>query len=93
MDLAFVLDCEETYLQERLLRRGRVDDNINAIATRIQFYKQHTLPAIKHFDDQGKLYVVCDSSILNVQLFNVVLLKVVVGPNLGPAHSRFFYEE
>ena len=46
------------YLQERLLRRGREDDNINAIAARIQFYKQRTLPAIKHFDDQGKLYVV-----------------------------------
>ncbi len=62
VDLAFILDCEELYLQERLLRRGketgRVDDNINAIATRIAFFKQNTLPVVKHFDDQGKLVVV-----------------------------------
>ena len=63
MDLAFVVDCEEMYLQERLLRRGRDDDNVNAIAARIQFYKQRTLPAIKHFDDQGKLHVVRIASI------------------------------
>ena len=72
--MAFVLDCEEMYLQERLLRRGREDDNINAIAARIQFYKQRTLPAIKHFDDQGKLYVVRFPSIL------IVLIAAVVRP-------------
>ena len=74
MDLAFVLDCEEMYLQERLLRRGREDDNANAIAARIQFYKQRTLPAIKHFDDQGKLYVVRSPSIL------IVLIATVLRP-------------
>ncbi len=62
MDLAFVLDCEELYAQQYLTRRGRVagraDDNMNAIARRIQFFKLRTLPAIKHFDDQGKLYIV-----------------------------------
>ena len=62
VDLVFMLDCEEQYLQQRLLGRGhetgRVDDNINAVAARISFFKEHTLPAIKHFDDAGKLVVV-----------------------------------
>ena len=72
--MALVLDCEEMYLQERLLRRGREDDNINAIAARIQFYKQRTLPAIKHFDDQDKLYVVRSPSILIVLIESAVRL-------------------
>ncbi|KAK2151184.1 hypothetical protein LSH36_373g02088 [Paralvinella palmiformis] len=62
VDLVFVLDCEEAYLQQRLLQRGhhtgRVDDNMKAIANRIIFFKEHTLPVIKHFDDQGKVVII-----------------------------------
>ncbi|XP_048773176.2 adenylate kinase isoenzyme 5-like [Ostrea edulis] len=57
-----LLDCEEYYMQRRLLDRGkatqRIDDNINAIQNRITFFKNHTLPVFKHYDDQGKLVVV-----------------------------------
>ncbi len=62
MDAAIVLDCEEMALQEELMKRGLVtgrdDNDMSAIARRIQFFKQNTLPAIKHFDDQGKLFIV-----------------------------------
>ena len=61
-DLCFVLDCEEHLMQQRLLKRGavtgRVDDNLTAVARRINFYKDKTLEAIKHFDDKGKVAVV-----------------------------------
>ena len=57
-----MLDCEEHLLQQRLLKRGhmtgRVDDNINAVASRISLFKEKTLPAIKHFDDKGKVIIV-----------------------------------
>ncbi|XP_064616728.1 adenylate kinase isoenzyme 5-like isoform X2 [Liolophura sinensis] len=59
VDLVFLLDCEEALCQQRLYQRGqdkgRIDDNMAAIAKRIAFFKQNTLPAIKHYDDQGKL--------------------------------------
>lgn len=62
VDLAFVLDCEEQFMQQRLLLRGkqtgRVDDNANAVASRIQSFKENTLPAIKYWDDKGKLVIV-----------------------------------
>ena len=62
MDLVFVLDCEESYLQQRLLQRGqqteRLDDNMKAIANRIIFFKEKTLPVIKHFDDVDKVVIV-----------------------------------
>ena len=68
-----MIDCEEHLLQQRLLKRGhvtgRVDDNINAVAARISFFKEKTLPAIKHFDDKGKVIIVsqCDNSVGTVQ--------------------------
>ncbi|KAK6195177.1 hypothetical protein SNE40_000655 [Patella caerulea] len=62
VDLVVVLDCEEHYLKMRLLQRGahtgRLDDNIDAVHKRITFFKQNTLPVIKHYDDQQKVVVV-----------------------------------
>ena len=57
-----MLDCEEYYMEGRLLDRGkatqRIDDNLNAIQNSISFFKNNTLPVFKHYDDQGKLVVV-----------------------------------
>ena len=57
-----LLDCEEYYLQQRLIDRGkaseRVDDNLTAIQNRITFFKNNTLPVYKYLDDLGKLVVV-----------------------------------
>ncbi|XP_023930387.1 adenylate kinase isoenzyme 5 isoform X1 [Lingula anatina] len=62
VDIAFILDCEESTSKERLKGRltatGRIDDNENAVARRLEFFKQNTLPVAKHFDEQGKLLVI-----------------------------------
>ncbi|XP_060602068.1 uncharacterized protein LOC132755252 isoform X4 [Ruditapes philippinarum] len=61
LNFVILFDCEEYYMQTRLLKRGResgrVDDNPTAIANRLKFYKYNTLPVMKYFDDQGKLVV------------------------------------
>ena len=57
-----MLDCEESFLQERLLKRenetGRIDDNATAVAARLQFFKDNTLPVAHSYDEAGKLAVV-----------------------------------
>nr|XP_022325280.1 adenylate kinase isoenzyme 5-like isoform X1 [Crassostrea virginica] len=62
LNFVLMLDCEEYYMQRRLLDRGkatqRIDDNLNAIQNRISFFKNNTLPVFKHYDDQGKLVVI-----------------------------------
>ncbi|KAL3872034.1 hypothetical protein ACJMK2_040003 [Sinanodonta woodiana] len=61
LNLVLLLDCEEYYMQKRLVDRGRnedrVDDNLNAIANRLNFYKNNTLPILKHYEDNGQLVV------------------------------------
>ncbi|XP_046330687.2 uncharacterized protein LOC124114162 [Haliotis rufescens] len=61
VDLVMVIDCQETFLSKRLLKRGatnnRLDDNIQAVQKRLLHFKENTLPAIKHFDDQGKVRI------------------------------------
>lgn len=63
-----MIDCDEYYCTQRLLRRGKekgkIDDNLAAISNRISFYKENTLPVCKYFDDLGKLVVVSPSQIL-----------------------------
>ncbi|ESO98838.1 hypothetical protein LOTGIDRAFT_113866 [Lottia gigantea] len=62
LGFAIVLDCEEYYLQKRLVERGeqteRIDDNLTAISNRLNFFKQNTLPVLRYIDDEGKLVVV-----------------------------------
>nr|KAG5689880.1 hypothetical protein BaRGS_002391 [Batillaria attramentaria] len=61
VDAVFLLDCEEETLSQQLLERGkdtgRVDNNVNTIAKRIQAYKDKTLPVLKHYDDMEKLFI------------------------------------
>ncbi|XP_052787873.1 uncharacterized protein LOC128222800 isoform X2 [Mya arenaria] len=61
LNFAILFDCEEFYMQNRLLNRGRasgrIDDNATAVANRLNFYKYNTLPILKYFDDAGKLVV------------------------------------
>ena len=57
---------------ERMMKRaqieGRVDDNAEAMATRIDAFINETLPAIKHFESLGKVITVnADDTIENVQ--------------------------
>ncbi|XP_052220211.1 adenylate kinase isoenzyme 5-like isoform X2 [Dreissena polymorpha] len=59
LNFVMLFDCEEYYMQNRLLKRGRdsgrIDDNATAIANRLNFYKYNTLPIMKHYEDEGKL--------------------------------------
>ncbi|KAL5011338.1 hypothetical protein ScPMuIL_009889 [Solemya velum] len=61
VDLVFLLDCEEYYCTQRLLRRGaetgRPDDNIHAIAKRLASFKKNVLPVAKYYEDKGCLVV------------------------------------
>lgn len=61
VDAVFLLDCEEETLSKHLLERskksGRLDNNVNTIAKRIQAYKDKTLPVLKHYDDLEKLFI------------------------------------
>lgn len=61
-DLVLLFDCEEATLRRRLFSRGveqsRPDDNTLAIEKRIIIFKNETMPAIKHFDDAGRVEVV-----------------------------------
>lgn len=57
---------------ERMMKRaqieGRVDDNAEAMATRIDAFMNETLPAIKHFESLGKVITVnADANIEEVQ--------------------------
>lgn len=57
---------------ERMMKRaqieGRVDDNAEAMATRIDAFMNETLPAIQYFESLGKVITVnADASIEEVQ--------------------------
>ena len=62
LNFVLLFDCEEYYMQNRLIKRGkesgRIDDNISAIAKKLHYYKHNTLPIMKYYDDGGKLVVV-----------------------------------
>lgn len=66
---------------ERMVKRaeieGRVDDNAEAMATRIDAFMNETLPAIKHFEALGKVITVnADASIEEVQTELKSMLKI-----------------
>ncbi|MHA2788075.1 adenylate kinase [Corynebacterium sp. S7] len=48
--LNFVID--EDVVVERMLARGRADDNEETIRTRLQVYNEETKPLIEHYGDQ-----------------------------------------
>ncbi|XP_076455411.1 adenylate kinase isoenzyme 5-like [Babylonia areolata] len=61
LDAVFLVDCEEEAMSQQLLARakasGRLDNNVNTIARRLQAFRDKTLPVLKHYDDKGKLVV------------------------------------
>ncbi|KAK4469828.1 hypothetical protein MN116_007340 [Schistosoma mekongi] len=62
VDLAVLLDCEETTLTDRLHRRytrlNRIEDEDAVALRRILFFKHCTLPVIRYYDERGKLITV-----------------------------------
>lgn len=47
------LSASESVVRERLIERGRVDDNQDAIAKRFEEYHTVTVPIIDHFKKEG----------------------------------------
>ena len=55
LDVVFYLDIPEEVLIKRLLLRGRKDDNVEIIRTRLKIYKKTTEPLIQYFKDLSLL--------------------------------------
>ncbi|KAL4219564.1 Adenylate kinase isoenzyme 5 [Mactra antiquata] len=75
LNFVILFDCEEYYMQMRLLKRGRdsgrVDDNPTAISNRLNFYKYNTIPVMKYFDDAGKLVVLDADRDIDTMFFEI----------------------
>ena len=57
--VALLLDCSEIELGRNLgQRRGRVDDNKEAVNRRLELYREETLPMLKGLDEENRLRVV-----------------------------------
>ena len=55
LEMVFYLDVNEEILVERLLNRGRTDDNEDTIRTRLSIYKETTEPLIDFYRDKNIL--------------------------------------
>lgn len=57
-DLAVNIDVPLDIVKERMLGRGRADDNDEAISRRLELYEDETVPAIDLFESKGMLVTV-----------------------------------
>ena len=67
LEVVFYLDIPEKVLVERLLLRGRKDDNKNTIKTRLDIYKKTTEPLIEYYRDLSLLeYIEADRDLKTI---------------------------
>ena len=67
LEVVFYLDIPEKVLLERLLLRGRKDDNENTIKTRLDIYKKTTEPLIEYYRDLSLLeYIEADRDLKTI---------------------------
>ena len=67
LEIVFYLDIPEEVLINRLLLRGRKDDNEETIKTRLSVYKNTTEPLIKYFRDLSLLeYINADRDLKTI---------------------------
>ena len=67
LEVVFYLDIPEKVLIERLLLRGRKDDNENTIKTRLDIYKKTTEPLIEYYRDLSLLeYIEADRDLKTI---------------------------
>lgn len=57
-DYALNLEVPDTELIQRLLARGRQDDNEAVIRRRLEVYRGQTLPMLAFYESQGKLVAI-----------------------------------
>ena len=55
IELVVLLELDDALLIQRLLSRGRADDNEAVIRHRLAVYREQTAPLIAHYRDQGLL--------------------------------------
>ena len=55
IDAVLLIELTDEMLIERLLSRGRSDDNVSVIRHRLEVYKEKTAPLIDHYNKQGLL--------------------------------------
>ncbi|XP_018895600.2 adenylate kinase isoenzyme 5 [Bemisia tabaci] len=67
-----LLDCSKLQLA-----RGRLDDTVAAFRKRLELFREHTLPLLKHLDDDHRMNIVDgDTDLSEVQdIFSEILLK------------------
>ena len=67
LEVVFYLDIPEEVLIERLLLRGRKDDNKDTIKTRLNIYKETTEPLIEYYKDLSLLeYIDADRDLKTI---------------------------
>lgn len=74
-DAVIYLSVPDQVVEERLLKRGRSDDTLDLIRTRLAIYHQQTQPILEHFKSLGKLIQV-DASHNVDQVTREILEKV-----------------
>ena len=58
IELVVLMELDDAVLIQRLLSRGRADDNEEVIRHRLEVYRQQTAPLIEHYRNQGLLQAV-----------------------------------
>jgi adenylate kinase len=58
IDRAVNIEVPEALVMERMMARNRSDDTPDAIKTRLEAYRDQTVPAVEHFDALGLLTTV-----------------------------------
>jgi adenylate kinase len=55
IELVVLMELDDAVLIQRLLGRGRADDNESVIRHRLEVYREQTAPLIRHYQEQGLL--------------------------------------
>jgi len=58
IELVVLMELDDAVLLQRLLSRGRSDDNEQVIRHRLEVYREQTAPLISHYRDLGLLQAV-----------------------------------
>ena len=67
LEIVFYLDIPEEVLIQRLLNRGRKDDNADTIKTRLKIYKKTTEPLIEYYKNLSLLkYIDADGDLKTI---------------------------
>ncbi|MCX5941296.1 MAG: adenylate kinase [Cyanobium sp. LacPavin_0818_WC50_MAG_67_9] len=58
IELVVLMELDDAVLIQRLLARGRADDNETVIRHRLEVYREQTAPLIRYYEEKGLLQAV-----------------------------------